>query len=91
MHYLHFEEYSNRLKPFANYIEIEGRGFKPQKGQRFLSFFFFFLTLFMYLSDPLWKKKGFDLNYIIIIGIYLLNNAKIYSKYDTRYFQSLKK
>jgi hypothetical protein len=49
----------------------------------------FFLTLFMYLSDPLWKKKGFDLNYIIIVGIYLLNNAKIYSKYDIRYFQSL--
>jgi hypothetical protein len=45
----------------------------------------------MYLSDPLWKKKGFDLNHIIIVGIYLLNNAKIYSKYDTRYFQSLMK
>jgi hypothetical protein len=42
----------------------------------------------MYLSDTLWKKKVFDLNYIIIVGIYLLNIAKIYSKYDTRYFQS---
>jgi hypothetical protein len=59
MHYLHFEEYSNRLESLVNSIEIEGRGFKPQKGQLF---FFFFLTLFMYLSDPLWKKKGFDLN-----------------------------
>jgi hypothetical protein len=39
----------------------------------------------MYLSDPLWKKKEFDLNYLIIVGIYLLNNAKIYSKYDTRF------
>jgi hypothetical protein len=73
----------------ANYNKIEGRGFKPQKGQLFFSFFFFFLALFMHLSDPLWKKKGFDLNYIIIVGIYLLNNANIYSKYDTRYFQSL--
>jgi hypothetical protein len=87
-HYLHFEEYSNRLESLAKYIEIESRGFKPQNGQ-FFFFLFFFLTLFMYLSDPLWKKKGFDLNYIIIVRIYLLNNAKIYSKCDTRYFQSL--
>jgi hypothetical protein len=32
MHYLHIEEYSNRLTSLANNIEIEGRGFKPQKG-----------------------------------------------------------
>jgi hypothetical protein len=71
MHYLYFEEYSNKLKSLANYIEIEGRGFKPQKGQLFFLSFFFFLTLFMYHSGPLWKKKGFDLNYIIIVDIYV--------------------
>jgi hypothetical protein len=47
------------------------------EGATLFSFFFFFLTPFMYLFDPLWKEKGFDLNYIIIVGIYLLNNAKI--------------
>jgi hypothetical protein len=87
VHYLHCEEYSTKLESLVNYIEIEGLGFKPQMGQLFF-FLFFFLTLFMYLSDPLWKKEVFDLNYIITVGIYLLNNAKIYSKYDTRYFQS---
>jgi hypothetical protein len=34
-------------------------------------------------------EKSFDFNYIFIVGIYLLNNAKSKSKYDTRYFQSL--
>jgi hypothetical protein len=64
----HFEDYSNRLESLVNYIEIEGRGFKPQKDQLFL--FLFFLTLFMYLSDPLWKKKEFDLNHIVIVGFF---------------------
>jgi hypothetical protein len=59
--------------------------FKPQKGQLFVVF----LTLLMYPSDPLWKKKVFDFNYIITVGISLLNYAKFKSKYDTRYFQSL--
>jgi hypothetical protein len=60
----------------------------PEEATFFLSFFFF-LTLFMYLSDHLWKKERFDLNYIIIVGIYLLNNAKLNSTFDIRYFQSL--
>jgi hypothetical protein len=51
MHYLHFEEYSNRLELPVNYIEIEGRGFKPQKGQLF--FFLFFLFNIIYVS--LWS------------------------------------
>jgi hypothetical protein len=33
----------------------------------------------------------FHFNYIIIVCIYLLNNVKFNSKYDTRYFQSLMK
>jgi hypothetical protein len=57
MHYLHFEEYSNRLESLANYSEIEGRWFKPQKGQLFF-FLFFFLTLFMHPSlIPYGRKK----------------------------------
>jgi hypothetical protein len=61
------------------------------EGATFFSFFFFILALFMYLSYPLWKKKGFDLNNIIFVGIYFLNNAKIYSKHDTRYFSKFNK
>jgi hypothetical protein len=83
MHYPHFEEYTNRVESLVNCIETERRGFN------FFLSFFFSLTLFMYHSDPLWRKKMFDFNYMIIVGIYLLNNAKISSKYDTGYFQSL--
>jgi hypothetical protein len=72
MHYLHFEEYSNRIDSLVNCIETEGREFKPRV------VVVVFLTLFMYL-------------YIIIVDIYLLNNAKFDSRYDTRYFQSLVK
>jgi hypothetical protein len=45
MHYLHFEEYSNRLESVVNYIEIKGRGLKPQKVQ-----LFFFLLNIIYVS-----------------------------------------
>jgi hypothetical protein len=50
---------------------------------------YFLLNIFMYLSDPLWKKKVFEFNHVIIVGIYLLKHAKFNGKYDTRYFQSL--
>jgi hypothetical protein len=35
------------------------------------------------------EGKVFDFNYIIIVGFYLLQNAKFDGKYDTIYFQSL--
>jgi hypothetical protein len=92
MHYLHFEEYSNRLESHVNFIEIEGCGFKPQTGQKKI-IFSFFLTLFMYLSDPLWKKKVFDFNYINVGRIYnYVNNCVIMSNLiakGTSYFQNL--
>jgi hypothetical protein len=47
---------------------MEGRAFKAKKGQPL----FIFLTLFMYLSDLLWKRKEFDFYYIIIVDINFL-------------------
>jgi hypothetical protein len=76
MHYFHFEEYSKRLESLVNYIEIEARQFKPQKGQLCFSLdFIFFLTLFMYLSDrsiSYGRRKIVDFYYIVSVGIYLL-------------------
>jgi hypothetical protein len=89
MHYLKFDEYSNRLESLSTALKLRGVGANPRGGNFFFILFFLF-NIFMYLSDPLLKKKVFDFNFMIIAGFYLLNNAKFNSKYGTRYFQSLK-
>jgi hypothetical protein len=65
MHYLHFEDFLNRLETLVNCIGTVGVQ-TPRRG-----IFLTFITLFniMYLSDPLWKKKVFDFNYIFISNV----------------------
>jgi hypothetical protein len=57
MLYLCFEEYSNRLELLSTALKLKGVGSNPRRGKFFISYFFF-LTLFMYISDPLWKEKS---------------------------------
>jgi hypothetical protein len=80
MHYFRFEEYSNRLELLLNTLKLRAVVSNPRRST-FFSFFLF--TLFMYLSYPYWGEKGFNVNYLIEIGIYWANNAQFNNKNGT--------
>jgi hypothetical protein len=82
MHYLRFEEYSNKLELLLTTLKMRALGSIPGR-VNFLFFFFSFNIIYVSLMSHLERKKCLILIDLIYIGIYWLNYAKSSNKYGT--------